>query len=378
VTAAPRTGFGVRWRALALKECRQFLRDRSNVAIGLVLPLVLILIFGYGISLDVTECRVAVVMEDASPDAFDAISGLTQSRYLSPVPVGSMAEAQALMEAERVDAILRLGPDFSARRRAGDAVVQLVVRGSDAATARAIDAYVEGALALPALRGADRAGARAAAHAVTPRPRLWFNVANTSTWYLVPGLIVLIVTLVGAFLTSMVVAREWERGTMEALFVTPVRPTEILLAKLVPYFLVGMAGFAMCLAASRWLFHVPMVGSAWLVVLAGMLYLVVALGMGLLISSVAKNQFLASQVALISSFLPALMLSGFLFDLRNVPALVRWIAEALPATHFLRLVKTLFLAGDAWTIVVPQMLLLAGYAVAFLLAARRATRKRLA
>ncbi len=378
-TAAPlHTTFFSRWWALTHKEFRQLLRDRSNVAIGLVLPIVLILIFGYGISLDVKEAAVAVVMEDASPEAVQAISGLQLSPYLRPIQTRSMAEAQTLMAGERVDAILRIPSDFAARQHAGRAVVQLIVRGTDAATARIIESYVDGALVHDAIRAADRAGRPTTAHGVVLQTRLWFNAANNSSWYLVPGLIVLIVTLVGAFLTSLVVAREWERGTLEALFVTPVRPTEILLAKLVPYFVVGVIGFAMCLIAARWLFVVPMVGSVWLVVLAAMLYLLVALGIGLLISSTTKNQFLASQVALLSSFLPALMLSGFLFDLRNVPVVVRAIAELLPATHFLRLLKTLFLAGDVWQIVVPQMLYLVAYAAVFLLAARLATRKKLA
>ena len=193
-----------------------------------------------------------------------------------------------------------------------------------------------------------------------------------------PGLIVLIMTLVGAFLTSMVVAREWERGTLEALFVTPVRPTEILLAKMIPYFGVGMLGFAMCLLAARFLFEVPMQGSLALLIASSVLYMLVALGVGLLISSITKNQFIASQVALLTSFLPALMLSGFLFDLNNVPPVVRFIGQALPATHFLELIKTLMLAGNVWPIIIKDDLILAAYALLLLGAAQRVTRKRIA
>ena len=180
---------------------------------------------------------------------------------------------------------------------------------------------------------------------------MWFNSANTSTWYLVPGLIVLIMTLVGAFLTAMVMAREWERGTLEALFVSPVRPTEILLAKIIPYFLVGMLGLGMCLVAARFLFQVPMFGSFLIVLGSSMLYMLVALGIGLVISSSVKNQFLASQLALISSFMPALMLSGFLFDLRNVPTVIYLVGQLLPATYFMELIRTLFLAGNVWPLI---------------------------
>ena len=374
---SPRTpsGFGARLASLTRKEVRQLLRDRSNIGFALLLPVVLILLFGYGISMDLPQARVAVVCDDRSPQAADLLSGLRLSPWLAPRTAVSMQAASAQMADGDVDAIVHVPADFARASAAGQARVQLVLHGTDAATARAVDAYVESALAQP-LRETG-AVSRSVAPGATLEPRLWFNVAATSTWYLVPGLIVLIMTLVGAFLTSLLVAREWERGTMEALLVTPVRPLEILLSKVLPYFVVGMAGCALCLAAARWLFELPFAGSLALVVLACVLYLFVALGMGLLISSVTKNQFLASQVALIASFMPAVMLSGFLFDLRNVPVVVRWVGHLLPATHFLELIKTLLLAGNEPAIVVPDMLLLAGYAAGFLAAARLATRKRL-
>ena len=371
-------GFWRRLIALTRKEFRQLLRDRSNLAIGIVLPALLILLFGYGISMDIDEAAVAVVMEDASPTAEEALSGLQLSPYFRLHKVRSMHEAQALMLERQVDAVLRVPADFTARLAAGNGRLQLVVHGADAATARVVQGYIGAALAQSSLRAADRAGAAPPFGGVRVEQRLWFNAANTSTWYLVPGLIVLIMTLTGAFLTSLVVAREWERGTLEALFVTPVRPTEILLAKMIPYFAVGMIGFAMCLLAARFLFHVPFMGSLWLLLFSSVLYMFVALGVGLLISSATKNQFIASQFALLTSFLPALMLSGFLFDLNNVPPVVRFVGQALPATHFLELIKTLLLAGDVWPIVVKDCLVLAGYALVLLTAARLVTSKRIA
>ncbi len=377
-------GFRARLAALTRKEFRQLLRDRSNLAVGIALPALLILLFGYGISLDVNNVTVAVVLEDASPTARDVLSGLELSTYFTQRQVRSTAAAQQMMNQHEVDAILRVPGDFASQLAAGQGRLQLIVQGADAATARAIEGYVGGALAQWQLRAQDRA-----AHASTAAPgapfgtvtveqHLWFNSANTSTWYLVPGLIVLIMTLTGAFLTSMVVAREWERGTLEALFVTPVRPTEILLAKLIPYFVVGMLGFGMCLLAARFLFEVPFLGSLWLLVLSSVLYMLVALGVGLLISSATKNQFIASQLALLTSFLPAMMLSGFLFDLNNVPTIVRVIGRLLPATHFLDLIKTLMLAGNVWPIVVKDLAILLAYAILLLTAARVATRKRIA
>lgn len=384
---ATSSAFVARLWALTRKEFRQLMRDRSSLAIGIVLPGLLILLFGYGISLDVNNVNVAVVVEDASPTAVDVLYGLRLSRYFTPVTVHSMHEAEGLMAAHEVDAILRVPSDFTSALTAGQGRLQLIVHGADAATARIIEGYVGGALAQWSLRTSEREAGRGAVATLAPsvpfgtvalEPRMWFNAANTSTWYLVPGLIVLIMTLTGAFLTSLLVAREWERGTLEALFVTPVRPTEILLAKMIPYFGVGMLGFAMCLLAARFLFGVPFMGSLWLLVASSVLYMLVSLGVGLLISSATKNQFVASQMALLTSFLPAMMLSGFLFDLNNVPPVVRFIGLALPATHFLDLVKTLMLAGDIWPIVFKDGAILVAYAVVLLGAARLVTRKRIA
>ncbi len=370
------------WRrlvSLTKKEVRQLLRDKSNLAIGVGLPIILILIFGYGISLDLQNARVAVVYEDASPGARQAFAGLDLSRYLDQVPTRTMAEARALMSDRRVDAIVRVPPTFAADLAAGSARLQLVVHGSDAAMARAVEAYVSGALAQRARGEADRAAVGSdKGSGVRVDGRLWFNEANTSTWYLVPGLIVLIMTLVGAFLTSLVVAREWERGTLEALFVTPARPGEILLAKMIPYFLVGFAGLVLCVLAARFLFHVPLRGSILSLFIGSVLYLFTALGIGLLISSATRNQFLASQIALVSSFLPALMLSGFIFDLRNVPVVISVIGHVIPATHFLEVLRAVFLVGDVWKLILTQCAILLLYSVAFLALARAVTRKRLA
>lgn len=375
--------FWPRLRALTRKETRQLLRDPASLAIGILLPMLLILIFGYGLSLDVKNAPLALVMEDSSPAAMDAVAGLRLTPYLSTTLLATMHDAERLMRERKVDGIVRVPADFSRRLAAGDAQLQVLVHGADAARAAIILRYAGGALAQPALTRADRSGVAAGLPAadgmgrVSVVPRMWFNSAHTSTWYLVPGLVVLIMTLVGAFLTALVMAREWERGTLEALFVTPVRPQEILLAKIIPYFGIGMVGLALCLLAARFLFHVPIVGSLALLVGASMLYMLVAVAIGLLISSVTRNQFLASQVALLSSFLPAMMLSGFLFDLRNVPWLVALIGQVLPATHFMDLIRSLFLAGNVWPLVLGNGALLVGYAVLLLGIARLVTRKSL-
>jgi ABC-2 type transport system permease protein len=208
--------------------------------------------------------------------------------------------------------------------------------------------------------------------------RLWFNDANDSHYFLVPGLIVLVMTLIGSMLTSLVMAREWERGTLEALFVSPVEVDEILLGKTIPYFVLGILGLTLCIIAAKFLFHVPIRGSVALLVGVSMLYLLVALGVGLLISVATKNQFVASQMTMLVTFLPAFMLSGFLFDVRSMPVVVRILTYALPARYYVTLLQTLFLAGDVWEVVIPNAAILAGMATALLLATRAITRKRLA
>ncbi len=374
--------FAVRLAALTRKEFRQLWRDSSNMLIGIVLPIILILLFGYAISLDVKHASLAVVMESDSPVARDVLSGL-DGEYLSPHHVSSMHEAERLMREHRVNGIVQLASDFDARLASGSAPVQLILYGTDPTTATAIKNYVSNAIELWSLRNADRGGSvtgtamPASPARVTVRSRMWFNAANSSTWYLVPGLVVVIMTLVGAFMTALVMAREWERGTLESLFVTPVRRTEILLSKIIPYFCVGMVGFFLCLFTARVLFSVPLNGSVLVLIVTSMLYLVVALALGLVLSALTKKQFLASQLALFATFLPSIMVSGFVFDLRCVPPVVRYAGYLLPATYYMELIRTLFLAGNIWPLILQNNVILLGYAVAFLCLAHLVTKKRL-
>jgi ABC-2 type transport system permease protein len=363
--------------SLVRKESRQVVRDPSSIALGIVLPVVLILLFGYGLSLDVTDAPLAVVLEDASPDATELAASFQLSPYFDVQLLTSMPRARDLMLAQKVDGIVRIRPDFGRQLHFGTAEVQILVHGSDANYARIIQGYVQGAVGQWAARRTAE-GKETLSGPVITQSRLWFNEANESRYFLVPGLIVLIMTLIGAFLTSLVVAREWERGTMEALFVTPVRPDEILLGKTIPYFTLGMIGLVLCLLAAKFLFHVPFRGSIAILTGVSMLYLLVALAIGLLISSAVKNQFVASQIALLVTFLPALMLSGFLFDLRSMPAVVRLVTYVLPAKYYVSLLQTIFLAGDVWTVIMPNALVLAGMAGLFLALTRRATQKKLA
>ena len=289
-----------------------------------------------------------------------------------------MAEAEQQMLDHEVDGIVHMTGDFARQAAAGNAQVQVLIHGTDANTARIIQGYALGAIGLAGQRLAAEGNPTTGNGPVSVQSRVWFNEANDSHYFLVPGLIVLIITLIGAFLTALVMAREWERGTLEAIFVTPVRATEILLGKIVPYFVMGMIGFTLCVLAALFLFHVPLRGSLFVLTTVSMLYLLVSLGIGLVASSVTKSQFVSSQIALLATFLPAMLLSGFLFDIRSMPVAIQIVTYILPARYFVTLLQTIFLAGDIWAVILPNAAVLAVMAAILLGLALRATRKKLA
>ena len=362
--------------ALVVKEARQVMRDPSSIAIGVVMPLILILLFGYGLSLDVKNVPVALVLEDSSPTAMELVAGFQLSAYFQAQITHSMPPAERMMLEHSVDAIVRIPADFARQVNEGHAQVQVLLHGGDANRARIIQGYIQGAIQAWNVRQAAE-GKAMASGSVAVQNRLWFNDANDSHYFLVPGLIVLVMTLIGALLTAMVMAREWERGTLESLFVTPVRSEEILLGKTIPYFLLGMIGLALCIVSAKYLFHVPLRGTLPVLLGASILYVLVALGIGLLISSAVKNQLVASQLAMLATFMPAMMLSGFLFDLRSMPTAIRLITYLLPARYYVTLLQTIFLAGNVWRVIIPNMLVLTTMIILLGIGSRAVTRKRL-
>lgn len=363
--------------ALVRKESWQVLRDPSAIAVGVVLPMVLLILFGYGLSFDIKHLPVAVVIEHSSDETGDAAAAFDLSPYFQAHRVDTMAEAERLMSTGAVSAVLRFPPHFARDVAREDASLQVTVNATDANTARIALSYAQGAVAIWLARDRAEGGPAAAGPDIAIESRLWFNDVNESSWFLVPGLIVLVMTLIGALLTSSVIAREWERGTFEALFATPVRPGEILLSKTIPYFLMGMVGLALSVAGSKLLFGVPLRGSLLVLVLMSSLYLLVALGMGLVISSATKSQFLANQITILVTFLPAMMLSGFMFDIRSMPWAIQLVTRIFPARYFVSALQTLFLAGDVWPVIVPNAAVLAGMAALLMTLAVRTTRKRI-
>ncbi|NIP72067.1 MAG: ABC transporter permease [Gammaproteobacteria bacterium] len=367
----------MRLRGLMRKEFLQIVRDPSSIAIAFLMPVVLLLLFGYGVSLDAKHVPVALVVEQPSADAASFTGAFRHSRYFEPVALPSLDAARRAVRAGRVDGIVRLREDFAARLRTpAGAPIQVLLDGVDANTARIVKGYVEGVWARWLEQRAERQG-RELVTPVNLRHRVWFNAELRSRNYLVPGLVAVIMTLIGALLTAMIMAREWERGTMEALLVTPVAMGEILLGKLLPYFVLGMGGMALSVLMSVWLFEVPLRGSPLVLLAAAALFLLAALGMGLLISIVAKNQFVAGQAAIVVTFLPAFMLSGFIFDIGSMPGPIRALTYVIAARYFVSILQTVFLAGNVWSVIVPNAAALLAMATLFLGLARRKARKRL-
>ena len=376
--AAPARGGGqMRLRGLIRKEFYQVLRDPSSIAIAFLMPVVLLLIFGYGVSLDAEHVPLALVVEVPSADTASFTGRFQQSRYFAPVEMRDMRAAEAALMAGRVDAIVHLRSDFARRLRApGGAPVQVIVNGVNANSAQLVLGYVQGVWQGWLTQQAQARGAKLNAP-LQVESRVWFNSELRSRDFLVPGLVAIIMTLIGALLTALVMAREWERGTMEALMVTPVTMGEVLLGKLLPYYVMGMGGMALSVTMGVGLFGVPLRGSLWLLFATSSLFLLVALGMGLLISTVTKNQFVAGQVAIITTFLPAFILSGFIFDIGSMPGAVQAVTHIVAARYFVAILQTLFLAGNVWPVILPNALALVLMAAFFLGLSRRKMRKRL-
>ncbi|MBL3528941.1 MAG: ABC transporter permease [gamma proteobacterium endosymbiont of Lamellibrachia anaximandri] len=367
----------MRLRGMIRKEWLQILRDPSSLAIAFILPLVLLLLFGYGVSLDARHIPLALVVEQPDAQTASLTGAFERSDYFTPTRFSNIQAAQLALKTHQVDGIVWLRNNFGCCLLAGDnAAIGVIVNGVNANQARITEGYIQGVWQTW-LQNQSNAEGRDLPIPVTLEHRIWFNPAMRSQDFLIPGLIAVIMTLTGALLTAMVVAREWERGTMEALMVTPIRIWEILIGKLIPYFVLGMGGMLLTVAMARWQFDVPLRGSFWTLLGSSALFMLVALGMGLLISILAKSQFVAGQVAIIVTFLPAFLLSGFIFDISSMPTAVQAITHLVPARYFVAILQTLFLAGDIWPLVLANSSALLLISLIFLVLIKYKARKRL-
>ncbi len=369
--------FFMRMRGILKKEMFQIIRDPSSIALAVVLPMVLLFIFGYGVTLDATDVPVAIVNGDSGSVSRDLAARFELSPYFNVNRLNSMKEAVDRLNNNSIDGIIRIQDNFSSSFLAGgQAPVQLILNGMDSNQARLIQGYVNGVIEKwIALRRAN--GEAAPDLPIKIDSRIWFNESGESRNFMVPGLITLIMTLTGILLTALVVAREWERGTMEALLVTPLRRLDLLLGKILPYYILGMTGMGLSVILAVTLFQVPFRGSIAVLLLLSSLFMLASLGYGLFLSSAIRVQFVAAQISIITGFLPALFLSGLIFDLKSTPLPIRIISHVVPARYFVTIGHTLFMAGNIWSVLLPNALVLALMAVVFITLAYRKITKRL-
>lgn len=345
--------------ALFVKETVQILRDPSTFLIAFLLPLILLILFGYGINLDSGKTRIGLVVQDDSQAALSLAETFRANRWFDVRTARSIEPLKPLIVDGKIRGIIVIPQDFGRKTELGQtAPLQVIADGSLPNTADFVSAYAEG---LRATWAADRALVRghpelvAKAAPVQLDTRVWFNPSLTSRYFLIPGSIAIVMTMIGTLLTALVVAREWERGTMEAMMATPMHMTEFIASKILPYFTLGLGSMVLCTVLAITVFGVPLRGSLFALFLIASAYLMPALGQGLFISSATKNQFAASQIALMTGFLPTLLLSGFLFEIPSMPKALQWLTMIVPARYLVPPLQTVFAAGDIWSLILPNI-----------------------
>ncbi|MBY0511746.1 MAG: ABC transporter permease [Rhodospirillaceae bacterium] len=358
------------------KEWLQIVRDPSSIVVAFVLPLILLFVFGYGVSLDSRNQPVAVVLETNAPEGRDFLASLRATRYLVPRLAVHRGEATTWLVSGDVKAIVLIGAEFGERLNGSvlpsqpgqapvGAPIQVLINATDANTGRLLAGYVQGAWGTW-LTHRSYTTATGLPTLVNVESRIWFNQELDSHKSIVPGLVAVVMTLIGALLTALVVAREWERGTMEALLTTPLTRAELLIGKLVPYFGLGMGGMTISVVVALILFGLPFRGSILLMVLSAAVFMLVVLGLGLAVSTITRNQFAASIIGITATMMPAVLLSGLIFDIRSMPKFIQLFTYVFPARYFVDILKSLFLVGNVWPVILPNLAALAFMATVFM------------
>jgi ABC-2 type transport system permease protein len=369
------TGARRRFAALMVKESVQIVRDPSSILIAFVLPLILLFLFGYGVSLDANKVEVGLVVEAASEPAESLAAAFEATPFFKVRRGRDRRGFEAELIASKLRGVIVIpasfGEDF--QRDPGAARIQVIADGATPNTAKFVENYAQGVYR----NWLDQRTGGAMAPPIELEPRVWFNPELTSRYFLVPGTVAIVMTLIGTLLTAMVVAREWERGTMEAMMATPISVIEMLAGKLIPYFVLGLASMAICTLIAVTLFGVPLRGSVLALFAISSAFLFPALGQGLFISAVTKNQFVASQAATLSGFLPAMLLSGFVFEINSMPQVIQWITYIVPARYLIPSLQTVFLAGDIWPLFLRDIAAMVAIGAVFFAIAAVNTKKRL-
>lgn len=368
-----------RLKGLIYKETLQIFRDPSSLLIAFFLPIMFLVLYGYGLSFDIKEIKLGIVMEDTAPEAQSLVKSFMNSRFYNIHISHNRKIFEDELIAGDIKGILLIPQNFSEKLKNRSTVspVQLITDGSDPNTANLIQNYTLGVWQNWLIQESYIQQQSHFQGLVNMISRVWFNAELKSTNSLIPGIITIVMALVGTLLTSLVVAREWERGTMESIMATPVSIGEIIIGKIVPYFILGMLSMIMATIIGILLFDVPFRGSIiWLLIMSAV-FMFISLFLGLLISTVTKSQFLASIISIISAFLPTLMLSGFIFEITSMPDIIQVITYVIPARYFISGVQTLFLAGNVPALFIPNTLKMLLMGIIVFLITLKLTVKRL-
>jgi len=372
-----------RFLAVAKKEMVQVLRDSRSLIIVLIMPIVLVLLFGYGVNLDLKHLPIYVYDRDGSQQSQDLLKRFQASDYFEIARVvNNYPDLTRAIDDGRAKMGVVIPWDFSQRLSDGrPAQVQALVDGTDDNTANVLIGYAQAVIQgyssdiqLDWLRNRGQIPQPAP---VIVETRTWYNEDLESSAFIVPGVLALVMSVIGAFLTSLTIAREWERGTMEQLISTPVTPLEIMVGKLVPYFAIGMIDVIVCALIALYWFHVPFRGSFLTLLVSSAMFMIVVLSMGFFLSVIAKNQLAASQLALLTTFLPAFLLSGFLYSIEQMPVVLQWITRILPARYYVSVLKKIFLKGSPAALLYADLVPLAIFAFVLALLATHSFHKRL-
>ena len=373
-----------RTRAMFRKEILHIVRDSRSLAMALAVPIVMLILFGYGLTLDVDHIPTLVYDSDRSPQSRDLIAQFAGSRFFEII--GTVDNYRAIERSiDRDQCLLAVviqrgfARDLAAGRAAA---VQLIYDGSDSNTASIAKGYADAMLGSYSLQlratAMNRRGGARLDPPVDARLRVLYNSELKSKNYIVPGLISVILAIITALITSLTIAREWEMGTMEQLLSTPLRPAEIVLGKMAAFFVVGIVDTAISIAAGLLVFRVPLRGSPWLLVVSSCLFLLGSLCWGILISALTRSQVLAYQMGMLSSFLPAFLLSGFVYSIENMPQVIQIISHVVPARYFVTILKGVFLKGIGIELLWGQLAFLAAFAVIVFAIATRKLRQKVA
>lgn len=357
-----------RLQALRLKETLQILRDPSSWLIAVAIPIMLLFIFGYGINLDSSKLHVGILIEQQSKPAQSLINTFTSSPYIAAQISQNRPHLIRLMQTGEIRGLVVIPSNFAQRldSPADQAPIQVITDGSEPNTANFVQSYTTAIWKIWQQQQNEDNG-QLHLPLIEVQPRYWFNAAAVSQYFIIPGAITIIMTVIGTILTSLVIAREWERGTMEALLSTAITRSELLASKVIPYYFLGMFAMALCMIVAVFIIEVPYRGSLWILFVISSLFLISSLGMGLLISTLTKNQFNAAIIALNIAFLPSIMLSGFfIFEIDSMPTVVRAVTYVIPARYFVNSLQTLFLAGNIDTVLLPNVFFLITSAALFI------------